>query len=188
MKTAPHNPLEPQLGDTELLALCRQGDEHAFEILYQRYRLPLFSYLHRLLPGRADTVDEIFQQTWVKATQNISRYTDQQRFLAWLCRIAHNLVMDFFRSRRHLADEEVPESYAAPARSPDEALAREQREKALAEAIRQLPPEQREIINLRAQGISFKDIAARKGLALNTALGRMHYAVQNLRKRLADFL
>ena len=188
MKRPPNNTTTLELGDAELLALCRQGDEQAFETIYNRYRLPLFSYLHRLLPGRADVVDDLFQQTWVKATQNLNRYTDQQRFLAWLCRIAHNLVMDFFRSRKYFGDEEVPESYAASDPAPDEAIAREQREKALVEAIRKLPPEQREIIALRAQGIAFKDIAAQRGLPLNTALGRMHYAVQNLRKLLADFL
>ena len=133
-------------------------------------------------------VDDLFQQTWVKATQNLNRYTDQQRLLAWLCRIAHNLVMDFYRSRKHLGDEEVPETYAATDPTPDEVVAREQRQQALARAIKQLPPEQREIIALRAQGIAFKEIAAQKGLSLTTALGRMHYAVQNLRKLLADFL
>ncbi len=187
MTTARNTP-ENQPGDAELLARCRQGDEQAFQILYDRYRLQLFSYLHRLLPGRGNIVDDLFQQTWIKATQNLDRYTDQQRFLAWLCRIAHNLVMDFFRSRKHLEGEELSESLPAPDRSPDEALAREQRQAALDAAIRQLPPEQQEIIALRAQGIAFKDIAAQKGLSLNTALGRMHYAVQNLRKLLADFL
>ena len=187
MTTAQHTPV-PQPGDAELLALCRQGDDQAFEVLYNRYRLPLFSYLHRLLPGRADVVDDIFQQTWLKATQNLGRYTDQQRFLAWLCRIAHNLVMDFFRSRKHFGDDEVPESYPAPDRSPDEELSYDQRQQALAAAIQQLPIEQREIIALRSQGIAFKDIAAQKGISLNTALGRMHYAVQNLRKILAVFL
>ena len=186
-KTQHSNPLE-ELGETELLQLCRQGNETAFEALYQRMRLPLFAYLHRLLPGRADQADELFQQTWVKFVQNLDRYTDQQKLLAWLCRIAHNLAMDFFRSRKFLTDAELPESYAAKSRSPDEILAREQREAALANAIRELPSDQREIIELRSQGISFKEIAARKGVPLNTALGRMHYAVQTLRKKLSEFL
>lgn len=184
---APHASAS-QLGDAELLVLCRHGDDQAFEVLYNRYRLQLFSYLHRLLPGRADVVDDLFQQTWIKATQNLERYTDQQRFLAWLCRIAHNLVMDFFRAQKHLDDSEVPENLVASEPSPDEVVAREQRAQALDAAIRQLPPEQREIIALRSQGIAFKDIATQKGISLNTALGRMHYAVQNLRKNLADFL
>ena len=133
-------------------------------------------------------VDDLFQQTWIKATQNLERYTDQQRFLGWLCRIAHNLVMDFFRSRKHLSDEEVPESYASSMPTPDQELAHDQREAALRDAIQKLPADQQEIIALRGQGIAFKDIAEQKGIALNTALGRMHYAVQNLRKLLADFL
>ena len=188
MKTTLQNQGLGQLGDAELLKQCRNGDEAAFDVLYQRYRLPLFSYLHRLLPGRADVVDDLFQQTWVKATQNLDRYTDQQRFLGWLCRIAHNLVMDFFRSRKHLSDEEIPESYASSMPSPDQTIAHDQRERALRQAIQQLPAEQQEIIALRSQGLAFKEIAQQKGIALNTALGRMHYAVQNLRKLLADFL
>ena len=188
MNTTLHNSNPEGLGDAELLTQCRNCDEAAFDALYHRYRLQLFSYLHRLLPGRADVVDDLFQQTWVKATQNLDRYTDQQRFLGWLCRIAHNLVMDFFRSRKHLSDEEIPESYAAPTLTPDQALSHDQRETALQTAIRKLPAEQQEIIALRNQGMAFKEIAEQKGIALNTALGRMHYAVQNLRKMLADFL
>ncbi|MBQ4479877.1 MAG: sigma-70 family RNA polymerase sigma factor [Victivallales bacterium] len=188
MTTASHNSKPNAFGDAELLTRCRKGDGEAFDVLYNRYRLPLFSYLHRLLPGRADVVDDLFQQTWIKATQNLERYTDQQRFLGWLCRIAHNLVMDFFRSRKHLADEDVPESYASPAPAPDQELAHGQREAALRAAIQKLPADQQEIIALRGQGVAFKDIAKQKGIALNTALGRMHYAVQNLRKLLADYL
>ena len=68
-------------------------------MLYQRYRLPLYSYIHKLMPTESSQVDDIFQQVWVKAVSNWSRYTDQQKLLAWLCRIAHNLVMDYYRSR-----------------------------------------------------------------------------------------
>ena len=188
MTTAPHNSKLNAFGDAELLMQCRTGNDEAFDVLSHRYRLPLFSYLHRLLPGRADVVDDLFQQAWIKATQNLDRYTDQQRFLGWLCRIAHNLVMDFFRSRRHLTDEEVPESYASPAPTPDQEVSRDQREAALREAIQKLPADQQEIVALRGQGFAFKDIAKQKGISLNTALGRMHYAIQNLRKLLDDFL
>lgn len=177
-----------KLNDIELLTLCKQGRDDAFDVLYNRYRLQLFSYLHRLLPGKSDRVDDFFQQVWIKATRNLEHYTDQQRFLAWLCRIAHNLVMDFYRSNGNAEDIEVPETIAANSPTPDRELRDQQLEDALGKAILKLPPDQQEIIRLRNEGIAFKDIADRKGISLNTALGRMHYAVLNLRKMLADYL
>lgn len=174
--------------DNELIALCLGGREAAFDVLYHRYRRQLFSYLHRLLPGRKETIEDLFQQTWVKAARKLENYTDQQRFLAWLCRIAHNLVMDHFRSGEGDEMYEVPETLAAALPSPDQAIISAQLETAMTAAIAKLPPPQQEIIRLRKQGMPFKDIAEAQGISTNTALGRMHYAVINLRKMLADYL
>ena len=176
------------LTDPQLIALCLQGRDGAFDILYNRYRLQLYSYLHRLLPHARDQVDDLFQQTWIKATRNFARYSDQQRFLAWLCRIAHNLVMDYFRASDNRPTEEIPETIAADLPDPAQEIRRQQLETALQGAIRQLSPDQQEVIRLRNDGIPFKEIAARLGISLNTALGRMHYAVLNLRRMLADYL
>ena len=82
------------ISDSELIARARQRDESAFNVLYARYRLQLFSYLNKLLPGDHQMVDDLFQQVWLKVVTNWERYDDQQKFLAWLCRIGHNLVMD----------------------------------------------------------------------------------------------
>lgn len=179
-------PPHDKLSDTELVAGFLDGDDRAFDALYHRYRLPLYSYINRLLCGRRDQADDVFQQTWVKAVRNLPRYTDRMRFLAWLCRIAHNLVMDFYRSGDN-AMQELPEHLEAHSCQPLEQLNRELLESALQEALERLPAEQREIVRLRNEGVSFKEIASRQGIGLNTALGRMHYAVQNLRRMLRDF-
>ena len=86
--------------DVELIRRCQAGDDSAFNVLYSRYRLQLYSYLNKLLPNDKSHIDDFFQQTWIKAFNNFGRYNDQQRFLAWICRIAHNQVMDFFRRQK----------------------------------------------------------------------------------------
>jgi RNA polymerase sigma-70 factor (ECF subfamily) len=182
-----HEPLD-QLSDKELVDLCRDGDDAAFTELYNRYRLQLFSYLHRLLSNDKSLVDDIFQQVWIRAVRSWQRYTDQQLLLAWLCRIAHNLVMDHFRSKDSKATVEVDENLMADTFSPEEALHQLKLDEALQNAIEQLPPDQQEIVRLRMEGLAFKEIAEQKQISINTALGRMHYAVQNLRNLLSDYL
>lgn len=175
------------LDDSELIKLCNCGVEGAFDVLYSRYRLQLFSYLHRLMPERPSAVDDIFQQTWIKACRNFSKYQDRQQFFAWLCRIGHNLVMDFYRSKSNAATVELSEHIPCEQALPD-VMMREQLYEAMQEAITQLPEEQQTVVRMRNAGITFKEIAERQQISLNTALGRMHYAVQHLRKLLDEHL
>jgi RNA polymerase sigma factor (sigma-70 family) len=177
-----------QLNDKILVERCRGGDDASFTELYNRYRLQLFSYLHRLLPSDKSLVDDLFQQVWIKAVRNWHRYTDQQLLLAWLCRIAHNLVMDHYRSSAGKETVEIDENLMADTFNPEEALNQQKLDDALNEAIGQLPSDQQEIVLLRIQGISFKEIADQKQISINTALGRMRYAVLGLRKLLADHI
>jgi RNA polymerase sigma-70 factor, ECF subfamily len=175
------------LSDTVLIQRFLAGDNAAFDVLYERYRLSLYSFLNRLLLSHREQVDDVFQQTWVKAVRNLPHYTDRTRFFAWLCRIAHNLAMDYFR-RNDSSLQELPDYLPADTQNPCEVLHGEQLDAAIQRALSQLPPEQREVIRLRNDGVSFKEIAERKKISLNTALGRMHYAVNNLRKLLREFL
>ncbi|MFA6814965.1 MAG: sigma-70 family RNA polymerase sigma factor [Lentisphaeria bacterium] len=174
--------------DYELIQLSQAGDEQAFQKLYSRYKLPLFSYLHKLLPGRVSLVEDIFQMVWIKAVNNFHKYQDQQKLLAWLCRIAHNLVIDYFRNKKNRDMDEIPETVSSDSLDPEMEIKQQELSGAVREAITQLSEEQQEIIQLRMQGISFKEIAEQQKISLNTALSRMHYAVQNLRKILVDFL
>ena len=176
------------ISDSELIARARQRDESAFNVLYARYRLQLFSYLNKLLPGDHQMVDDLFQQVWLKVVTNWERYDDQQKFLAWLCRIGHNLVMDHYRRLARRETVEISDTIPADHESQGEVLDRKIVEDALENAMAQLSSEQREVLKLRQQGVSFKEIAQIQQANLNTVLGRMHYAVEKLRSLLRDFL
>ncbi|MGN0867415.1 MAG: RNA polymerase sigma factor [Oligosphaeraceae bacterium] len=179
---------EPSSSDEALIRLCLDGSDEAFDQLYQRYRLPLFGYLHKLLPRRNDLTEDLFQQTWIRALRSLNRYRHQEKFLAWLCRIAHNLAMDHFRSPGEAVTGELPPSLASNLPLPDAELSRRELTRELETAILRLPPEQQDIIRLREQGMAFKDIARLRHISINTALGRMRYAVLNLRKFLSPHL
>lgn len=174
--------------DISLIQRSLQGSDDAFELLYNRYRLPLYSYLHRLLADHSEQVDDFFQQTWLKAVRSLKSYNHQEKFLAWLCRIGHNLAMDYFRSHASDATSELSETLSSPFAPPDRAIQHSELETALQKAILELPPEQQEVIRLRNEGIPFAQIAERQNVGLNTALGRMHYAILNLKKKLAEYL
>ncbi len=185
---------EPISPDRELVAAYLQGDAGAFDRLYDRYRKPLYGYLSQLVPGRAALADDLFQQTWVKVLDALPRYQEQQKFIGWLFRIAHNLVMDNFRSsgtgqgEGDVALEEIEEIIAADGRDAGEQVADGELKEALARVIGKLGPEQKEVLMLRQQGIPFKEIAEIQKTSINTVLGRMHYAVQNIRRELRDWL
>ena len=178
-----------ELTDKELVRNCQGGDESAFGVLYGRYRLRLFSYISKLLPGQPDLVEEVFQQTWCKAVRNWKGYDDRQKLLAWLCRIAHNLVMDHFRSSSRRGSEPLTDQDAvSTGAEPHQTMEHRELAAALEVAICTLPDNQRRVVELRREGKSFKEIADLENSTLNTVLGRMHYAVQKLRDGLKEFL
>lgn len=175
------------VADIVLIDKCRRGDEDAFNVLYQRYRLPLYSYLNKLLSNSASVVDDIFQITWTRILQNLPAYTDKQRFLSWAFRIAHNLAVDHFRQQARLQTVELDDRLPDERDTPWEQMDRTTVHAALARAVEELSPEQREVLELRRQGISFKDIAAIQKTGINTVLGRMHYAVKHLQRLMQDY-
>jgi RNA polymerase sigma-70 factor (ECF subfamily) len=183
-----HDPGE-SINDLKLIRRCQKGDQRAFEELYGRYRLQLYSYLGKLVPRDTHLVDDLFQQTWIRVLDNLDRYEHRQKFISWLFRIAHNLVIDHVRrhSRREmmelderLADEDAEEAW--------EGLDRETLLQAVAQATADLSPEQQEVLALRQQGIPFREIAEIQNASINTVLGRMHYAVKRLRRILSDYV
>jgi RNA polymerase sigma-70 factor (ECF subfamily) len=175
-----------KLEDSDLIALSVKNVPGAFDALYGRYRLPLFSYLNNLLRGRNGVVDDLFQQTWIKAVRNLDKYRERQRFFAWLCSIAHNLTMDFYRSPKNADTVEIADDLAVESTTPQAVMEYETLHQRLQEAILLLPPEQQAVVKMRNQGISFKEIAESQRITINTALGRMHYAVLRLRKLLEE--
>lgn len=173
--------------DADLVKRCRDGDTRAFDELYQRCRLPLYSYLNRLVPGRHHVADDLFQQTWLRMLENLDRYSEQQRFLSWLFRIAHNVAVDHLRKDLRHEMVEITEASAVDESVPWAAMDRQILSAAIEEVTASLAPEQREVLLLRQQGVSFREIAEMQQTNINTVLGRMHYAVKHLRRRLAEY-
>lgn len=176
-----------QIADEELIRSYLAGDAESFEILYRRYRNPLYAFLNRLLENSA-TADDLFQQTWLKAIRNFPTYKNQQKFFAWLSMIAHNLAMDHFRQSRRNNEEPLDFQYAESeytgGQEPWRQMSDQEFEEALDSAISSLPEDQREVVLLRRNGVSFREIAEIQKCPLNTALGRMNYAMKTLRTRL----
>jgi RNA polymerase sigma-70 factor (ECF subfamily) len=181
---------ETETADKELIAAYLAGDARSFELLYERYRRPLFSYLNKMMPGQTTNVDDIFQKAWMKAIRNLNRYQDKQTFFSWIVRIAHNTAIDSFRreSRRPTVGEDVQEmEIDSETDAPWQAMSDEELHRAVNEAVAELPPEQREVFILRREGVSFKEIAELQDCSVNTALGRMHYATNRLKQLLQEW-
>lgn len=172
--------------DATLIRAWLDGDEAAFEALYQRYRRQLYSYLHKLVPGNNALVDDLYQQTWVRALDRLPKYRDNDRFLAWMFRIAHNLAVDHFRRAQRRPHAQLHDHIADHGPTVTEAMQQREREEALADSLEVLNPQQREVWELRAHGVPFKEIARIQGTGVNTVLGRMHYAVNKMRTAVAD--
>ena len=172
--------------DMKLIQAYIAGDGKAFETLYYRYRKNLYGYLYNLLSGNEDDVDEIFEETWIKVVDKLGTYRDEGKFSAWLFRVARNVFIDTERKRKNScltrteSDElpEVPDWSNRPERTMEE----EDSSRVLKEALAELPEEQREVFLLRQQSFSFKEISEMQQCSINTVLGRMHYAVRNLKK------
>ena len=184
-----------QLDDKDLVRFYRQnGDEQAFSELMNRHQSKVYSYIYSMI-GSADTADDIFQETFTKViTKMDDTYNEQGKWIAWVMRIAHNATIDHIRKQKRFVD--VSSNYDKDSntdfydRLEDEDLvgAQEQLEKdeaksSLMKHIADLPEEQRQVVMLRHYyEMPFKEIAELTDVSINTALGRMRYALINLRK------
>ena len=180
--------------DDELIAAYLKGDNLSFDALLERYKQKLFSYILSTV-HREDLADDIFHYTFVKSIvcMRKGRYKMNGKFYSWLLCIAHNVIIDNFRyeqSVEGLNRSEINEHLYADnglEGSPREIeMERENSLSQLNELIAQLPENQQEVLRMRVyENMSFKDIAEHTGTSVNTALGRMHYAVNNM-KRMAN--
>ena len=162
----------------------------AFDALYARYRRRLYAYVNRVLPGQSAVADDVFQKTWLKALKQLGAYKHSERFLPWLTRIAHNLAVDHFRKgKREVLSEDTEGSalFADTEKEPWRNLDNRELGKAIEECVGKLKEEQREVFILRQDEISFKEIAVIQDCSINTALGRMQYALRNLRECMSDW-
>jgi len=176
--------------DVELIERYLDGDLAAFDMLYAKYKRRLYAYVNRLLSGRSAVADDVFQATWIKALNQLERYKHSERFLAWLTRIAHNLAVDHFRrTKREVLNEDTESTrlFAALEREPWRDLDNRALAKAIENCVSKLKEEQREVFILRQDEVSFKEIAAIQDCSINTALGRMQYALRNLRECMSSW-
>ena len=185
---------ENTVNDEMLIRGYLAGNPEDFNTLYERYKHRLYAYLNRMLAGSAVSADDIFQQTWIKAVDSLSKYEHKQMFLAWLIRIAHNIAVDSFRKNARngettltAEDGETPREFAAPASEPWREMQREELAKAIDAALDTLSPELREVFLMRRDDVPFREIAEIQKCSINTALARMQYALKNLRRALKEW-
>lgn len=180
-----------QMTDDMLVSLYLKGNNTAFDILLNRHQDRLFNYIYFIVRSK-EVAEDIFQETFVKAITTLKqgRYAADGKFGAWLTRIAHNLVIDSFRQERNentVSNDEVEVDLFNDADLCDDNIeTRMVNEQVLGDVRRlvdALPDNQREVLYMRYyQDLSFKEIAAITGVSINTALGRMRYAIINMRR------
>lgn len=179
------------LTDDMLVARYSEGDNKAFDELLARYQSKLFNYIYFIVRNQ-EIAEDIFQETFVKAITTIQqgRYTASGRFGAWLTRIAHNMVIDGFRQERNentISNDEVEVDLFNNVDLCDDnietQIVNEQTLGDVRRLVDALPDNQREVVYMRFyQDLSFKEIAEVTGVSINTALGRMRYALLNMRR------
>lgn len=183
------------MSDDELVALYSKGENQAFDVLLRRHQSRLYSYIFFIVRNQ-ELAEDIFQETFVKAITTIQqgRYTGNGKFTAWLSRIAHNLVIDYFRQERNCntisndrSETDLLNNADLAEENIETQMVNDQTLKDIRSLIQMLPDNQREVVYMRYyQDLSFKEIAEITGVSINTALGRMRYALLNIRRLSAE--
>jgi RNA polymerase sigma-70 factor (ECF subfamily) len=176
--------------DSFLITSYLNGNEKALEELIYRYKNRIYSFIYHKISDR-DLAEDIFQDTFVKVINTLKKgdYREEGKFLPWVLRIAHNLVIDHFRKGVKIPSVDLPNELDIFTFISDDALSAENqmvKDQILDDVrriIEELPEDQKEVLIMRVyKEMSFKDIADETGVSINTALGRMRYALINLRK------
>lgn len=183
------------LSDQQLLNNYLSGDQSAISQLIDRHRRRVSDYIRMMVKDR-DLADDIFQETFIKVIRVIDegRYTDNGKFLSWVLRIAHNQVIDHFRQMKQVgkvteadAGYDILNTMKFSSRTVEDQIIDSQIESQVRAMVDALPEEQREVVMMRYfSGMSFKEIAEHTDVSINTALGRMRYALINLRKMMKE--
>ncbi|WP_026462048.1 RNA polymerase sigma factor [Adhaeribacter aquaticus] len=183
-----------QLSDSALVSLYIAGNENAFELLLNRHKNKVYTTI-LLIVKDTDTAEDLVQDTFIKAihTMKSGRYNEEGKFSSWICRIAHNLAIDYFRKEKrspmiNLEDGSNIFNHLSFSEESIETLQiKEETHDRLRELIQQLPEAQKEVLIMRHYAdMSFQEIAEATGVSINTALGRMRYALINLRKKMTN--
>lgn len=181
------------LSDNDLILGYRNGDNACFDMLLERYQDKVYGYIFSVVHDK-ELADDLFQETFCKAIYTIKNglYKDENKFIHWVMRIAHNLIVDHYRylskmpTAHGYEGQDLMGNLSYKDRNVEQNLMRQQSHRNVRQLIKLLPPEQKRVVVLRHYGrLDFREIASRTGVSINTALGRMRYAILNLR-RLAD--
>jgi RNA polymerase sigma-70 factor (ECF subfamily) len=177
--------------DYELVQEFLNGNQNSIEYLITRHKSKVYTYI-LLIVKSEQLAEDIFQDTFIKVIQSLKRgkYKDNGRFLSWVIRIAHNLIIDHFRKEKQLNtlsndsyETDIFNSKKMSDKNVEDNLIEDQIQSDVRKLIDELPEDQKEVILLRHYGgLSFKEIADQTNVSINTALGRMRYALINLRK------
>lgn len=179
-----------QTPDALLVQQYIEGNEAALSTLIERHQSRIFGFIYSKLNDR-DLADDIFQDTFIKVIKTLKTksYNEEGKFLPWVMRIAHNLIIDHYRKDKKMPMNRETETYSIFEFIKDSSsniegqMITEQVENDLKKMILELPDDQKEVLVMRMyEDLSFKEISEKTGVSINTALGRMRYAIMNLRK------
>lgn len=183
-----------QQPDAALIKKYIDGDERSLEVLVLRHKLKIYNFIYSKVFDR-DTAEDIFQETFIKVIKTLKRgvYNEEGKFLPWVMRIAHNLVIDYFRKNNRIPTFDNNEEYdifqliSDGSPTAERSMIDEQVVEDLQKLIVELPDDQKDVLTMRLyKDMSFKEIAETTGVSINTALGRMRYAIINLRKMVEE--
>ncbi len=193
--------MNTQTQEKELIRNYLNGQESAFETLLKRHQDRVYNYIYMMVKD-ADLANDIFQDTFMKVVNTLKRgkYNEEGKFLPWVMRIAHNLIIDHFRKSAKMPmvgkkrrpggeedDFDIFQVIKLADLNVEDVIVEEQIHADVRKLVDLLPEEQREVVKMRHyMGMSFKDIADSTDVSINTALGRMRYALINLRKMIKE--
>lgn len=179
-----------KITDQNLVTQYIQGNEACLEMLINRHKDRIFTTII-LIVKDSYIAEDLFQETFIKIIKNLKKgkYNEEGKFLPWAIRIARNMAIDYFRKMKRMPTvtrsdgEDVFRKIKLAVDNREEQMIRHEKESMVRAVINKLPEEQRQVLILRHYGdLSFKEIAAMTGVSINTALGRMRYALNNMRK------
>jgi RNA polymerase sigma-70 factor (ECF subfamily) len=183
------------ISDKELIGSYLNGDENSLEILIRRHKRKVFAYIMMIVKDD-QLADDLFQDTFIKVINTIrsGSYKEEGKFIQWVMRIAHNLIIDHFRREKRIPvvdnnhdDFDIFDRVRGGDPSIEESLVTKQIHEDVRALIELLPPDQKQVLTMRHYyNMSFKDIAEATDVSINTALGRMRYALINLRKMIRE--
>lgn len=182
--------MELQIDDSVLVKNYIDGEEKALEVLINRHNQRISSFIYSKVLDR-DITEDIFQDTFIKVIKTLKRgsYSEEGKFLPWVMRIAHNLIIDHFRKNKRMPKFEGSDDFNIfsvikdDKMNAEKQLIKDQIDSDLGLLIDELPEDQKEVLIMRIyKDMSFKEISENTGVSINTALGRMRYALINLRK------